>query len=76
VKGKDRSERQFPDLYLMRKSTHKDTVPRQLAHITGAELPDLRRNAILFHERFLGEMELERVVCGEANHETSGQVLR
>jgi hypothetical protein len=37
----------------MREPTHNHTVPSQLAHIARAQLPHLRRNAVLFHERFL-----------------------
>ena len=40
------------------------------------EFPDLGSNAVLLHQRFLGEVELERVVSGERHVEPPGQIVR
>ena len=50
-------------------------VPGQLAHVAAGQLPDLGRDAVLLHQRFLGEVELERIVRGQGDVETSHQVV-
>lgn len=59
----------------MRKSTHDDRIASQLTHVARAELPDLCGDTILFHERFLGEVELEGIVRGQADAQSSGQIF-
>lgn len=39
--------------YLMREPRHEHGVARQLAHVTRAELPRLRRYTVLLHEGLL-----------------------
>lgn len=60
----------------MVKATHKDGIPRQLTHVSGRELPDLSGNRVLFHERLLGEVELQGVVRREGDQQPTRQVLR
>ena len=71
----------------MAKAAHKDTVPGELTQVTARELEDLRRDAVLFHQRllegkasvfklqdfYLGEVELEGVICGEGHVEAPGK---
>ena len=40
------------------------------------EFPDLSCDAVLLHQRLLGEVELEGVVSGEGDVETSGEIVR
>ena len=53
-----------------------DGVPGELAHVAAGELPDLGRDAVLLHQRLLGEVELERVVRGQRDVEAARQVVR
>ena len=62
-------------VYLMREPASDDGVPGQLAHVAAGQLPDLGRDAVLLHQRFLGEVELERIVSGEGDIESSGEVV-
>ena len=39
------------------------------------EFPDLSRDAVLLHQRLLGEVELERVVSGERDVEAPGEIV-
>lgn len=39
--------------YLMREPGHEHGIPGELAHVAGAELPHLRRDAVLLHQRLL-----------------------
>lgn len=39
--------------YSMWKTTHKNTITSQFAHVTRAKLPHLCSNAVLLHQRFL-----------------------
>ena len=59
----------------MRKSAHVNTVSGELAHVAGGEFPDLSGDAILFHERLFGEVELQRVVRGERDVEAARQIF-
>ena len=38
---------------LVREAAHDDTVARQLAHVDAGQLPHLRRDAVLLHQRLL-----------------------
>src|SRR4029434_9227747 len=38
-------------MHLVGESTHQHTVPGQLTHVTGAQLPHLRSDAVLLHQR-------------------------
>ena len=63
----------------MAKAAHEDTVPGKLTQVAARELEDLRRDAVLLHQGllerkasvyelqdfYLGEVELEGVICGE-----------
>jgi len=49
-------------LDLIGKSRHYDGITSKLAHIASGHFPDLGGDAVLFHEGFLGEMKLQRVV--------------
>ena len=53
----------------------QDGVPSKLAHITARQLPHLGGDAVLLHQRLLGEVELEGVVGGDGDVEASGQVV-
>ena len=53
----------------------QDRVPSKFAHITARQLPHLGGNAVLLHQRLLGEVELEGVVGGDGDVEASGQVV-
>ena len=57
-------------------SSLQDRVPSQLTHITAREFPHLGGNAVLLHQRLLGEVELEGVVGGDGDVEASGKVVR
>lgn len=59
----------------MRKTAHNDAVPSQLAHVARAQLPDLRRNAVLLHQRFLGEVELQRIVRTQRYAKSTCQIF-
>ena len=62
-------------LDLVREAAGEDRVPGQLAHVAAGEFPDLGRDAVLLHQRLLGEVELERIVRGEGDVETSGKII-
>ena len=53
----------------------EDRVPGELAHVARGELPDLRGDGVLLHERLLREVELQRVVGREGNVQAAGEVL-
>ena len=53
-----------------------DGVSGELAHVAAGELPDLGRDAVLLHQRLLGEVELQRVVRGQRDVEAARQVVR
>ena len=53
-----------------------DGVSGELAHVAAGELPDLGRDAVLLHQRLLGEVELKGVVGGDGDVEASGKVVR
>ena len=71
----------------MAEAAHEDTVPGKLTQVAARELEDLRRDAVLFHQRllegkasvfklqdfYLGEVELEGVICGEGHVEAPGK---
>ena len=71
----------------MAKAAHEDTVPGKLTQVAARELEDLRRDAVLFHQGllegkaifcnwkvfYLGEVELEGVICGEGHVEAPGK---
>lgn len=57
-------------------AAHDNAVPGQLAHVAGAQLPDLGGDTVLLHQRLLGEVELERVVGTQRHAQPAGQVLR
>lgn len=59
----------------MRKSTHDHTVPGQLAHVAAGQLPHLRRDTVLLHQRLLGEVELQRIVGAQRHAEAARQIL-
>lgn len=59
----------------MRKAAHHHTVPGQLAHVARAQLPHLRCNAVLLHERLLCEVELQRIVRTQRHAQPARQVL-
>ena len=71
----------------MAKAAHEDTVPGKLTQVAARELEDLRRDAVLLHQGllerkasvfklqdfYLGEVELEGVICGEGHVEAPGK---
>ena len=63
-------------LHLMRESAHQDRIPCQLAHVAAGHLPDLRSDAVLFHQRFLGEVELEGIIGRQGDVKTPRKILR
>ena len=61
--------------HFMWESWHCHAVPCQLTHITWRQLPNLRRNAVLFHQRFLCEVELKGIIGWEWYDQPSGKIL-
>ena len=59
----------------MGEPAHVDAVSGQLAHVTRGEFPDLSGDAVLFHQRLFGEVELKRVVGGEGDVEAPREIL-
>ena len=43
----------FAWVHLVGEATHQHTVPGQLTHVAGAQLPHLGRDAVLLHKRLL-----------------------
>ena len=58
-------------LGVTREATLLHRVPGQLTHVTAGQFPHLSCNAVLLHQRLLGEVELERIIRGQRNIETS-----
>lgn len=50
-------------LYLVGQSALHHAVPGYLTHVTGAELPQLRRNGVLFHQWFLRFRNKNTISC-------------
>ena len=48
--------------YRVRESADENRVSGQFAHVTAGHFPDLCGDAVLLHQRLLGEVELKRVV--------------
>ena len=63
-------------LDLVREAAGEDRVPGQLAHVAAGEFPDLGRDAVLLHQRLLGEVELERVIRGQRDVQTTSKEVR
>lgn len=59
----------------IREAGDEDGVTGEFAHIGEAEFPDLRGDAVLLHQRLLGKVELEGVVCGKADVQSSWQKI-
>lgn len=53
VRRRERNGEEGAPPYLVRQPALQDAVPGYLTHVTGAELPQLRCNGVLFHQRFL-----------------------
>ena len=58
-----------------REAAHHNAVARYLAHVHRAHLPHLCGDAVLLHERLLGEVKLQRIVRGQAQIEADRVVL-
>lgn len=58
-----------------RESAHEHRVASQLAHVAWTQFPHLGGNAELFHQRFLGEMKLKRIISGNWHDQTPTQKL-
>ena len=68
-------KKRFSFPYLVGEPAGEDRVPGELAHVARGELPDLRGDGVLLHERLLREVELQRVVRRQGHVQAAGQVL-
>ena len=62
--------------YRVGETTDQHRIPGQLTHIAWGHFPDLGGNAVLLHQRFFGEVELERIISGEWDTKAPCQEVR